>query len=604
MPRSGHIVSDLHYHQKGHRMSQALPDSYFLNYASDNCHISSNAWVACQFSNELCFEHFLAIGDENGYIHVLDVREDVISNSFAADRSCVIDVAFVPNFPNLLLSISGHAKVASWDIERKKLLQLFTGHEGSVRALTVFSNNPNLFATGARDGTICIWDRRDSHIHSSRPYNVLEATHPLLSSPNHNFGIKRRSQLPLSTNSKGVTSLIHHDGYTLISASSSFKTGIRFWDLRYRGKTTPFRILGDSNNTSSRDFGIASLCLDRFNSLLFAASTDSKIYEYSIQGSKDSPVNILQGIKRPPFNTYDFKIAASPLSDHVMFGSGDCFAAIWDLQERYTTYSSGRLNYLPYPKYTLGGHRFEVTVAKFSCTARYISTMDDSYLKIWKWKEKNIDNEELSPLSIHHDRVELYELPETFIAENSMKVLNVSPSTSQKNLKRSPFKSPFKSPLNHLSPSSKTESGSPVKKIFRADESPPLRDLTNKSSQVSQQLDSSESDDKKKPAICAFHYKYPTMHLPNSVKDRINALKKNSTIITSDAEGSSTSSLNPDHKALKAIKSPAISDTLSQGCSHSRNSSLFSSQVTSERNKKISVQRTIDHYFSKIPKTS
>lgn len=43
-------------------------------------------------------------------------------------------------------------------------------------------------------------------------------------------------------------------------------------------------------------------------------------------------VGILQGVKRTSFNTYDFKIAASPNSDHVMFGGGDCFAVIWDLQ--------------------------------------------------------------------------------------------------------------------------------------------------------------------------------------------------------------------------------------------------------------------------------
>lgn len=38
----------------------------------------------------------------------------------------------------------------------------------------------DLFATGARDGTICIWDRREPQASVVRPYNLLENTHPLL----------------------------------------------------------------------------------------------------------------------------------------------------------------------------------------------------------------------------------------------------------------------------------------------------------------------------------------------------------------------------------------------------------------------------------------
>ncbi|VDN84647.1 unnamed protein product, partial [Brugia pahangi] len=325
-----------------------------------------NAWVVCQFAKDPSVEHLLAIGDENGFIHFLDAREDVITNSISADRSCVIDVSFVANRPNNLISISGHAKVTSWDIERQLALQQFLGHEGSVRALSVSDDNPDLFATGARDGTICIWDQREPQAAVVRPFSLLENTHPLLASKRtliftcQSIGTKRRSRMSVSMSSKGITSLVHYGGNTLISASSSFKTGIRFWDLRYRGKNSPFRILEDPNSSSTRDFGIASICLDRFSSSLFVASTDLKIYQYSIQGLNDTPVGILQGVKRTSFNTYDFRIAASPTSDHVMFGGGDCFAVIWDLQEKYSNSNKGKLKHLPYPKYTLGGHRYEV----------------------------------------------------------------------------------------------------------------------------------------------------------------------------------------------------------------------------------------------------
>ncbi|MCP9264862.1 hypothetical protein DINM_023034 [Dirofilaria immitis] len=380
-----------------------------------------NAWVVCQFAKDLSTEHLLAIGDENGFIHFLDARENAISNSISADRSCVIDLSFVANRPNNLLSISGHAKVASWDIERQLMLQQFLGHEGSVRALSVSDDNP-----GARDGTICIWDRREPQATVVRPFNLLENTHPLLAPQRQCIGTKRRSRTSVSMSSKGITALVHYGGNTLISASSSFKTGIRFWDLRYRGKSSPFRILEDPSSTSVRDFGIASICLDRFSSSLFVASTDSKIYQYTIQGLNNAPVGILQGVKRTSFNTYDFKISASPTSDHVMFGGGDCFAVIWDLQEKYSSFNKSKIKFLPYPKYTLGGHRYEVTVARFSSNGHYIATMDDSYLKIWKWSARNPEDQE-SSITAHQDHVELYELPETAVAEISMITESMSP---------------------------------------------------------------------------------------------------------------------------------------------------------------------------------
>uniref|UniRef100_A0A158Q882 WD_REPEATS_REGION domain-containing protein n=1 Tax=Elaeophora elaphi TaxID=1147741 RepID=A0A158Q882_9BILA len=645
------------YMYRDQRIPLVIPDSYFLQYSSAKCLASPNAWVICQFAKDPSVEHLLAIGDENGFIHFLDAREEAIINcklsylvveiiAFSADRSCVIDVSFVANRPNNLLSISGHAKVISWDIERKLVLQQFFGHEGSVRALSTSDGNPDIFATGARDGTICIWDRREPQAAVVRPFNILENTHPLLAPERQSIGTKRRSRMSVSMSSKGITSLVQYGENTLISASSSFKTGIRFWDLRYRGKNNPFRILEDPNSTSVRDFGIASMCLDRYSSSLFVASTDSKIYQYSVQGLSNSPVGILQGAKRSSFNTYDFIIAASPNSDHVIFGGGDCFAVIWDLQEKYFNFNKSKLKYLPYPKYTLGGHRYEVTVARFSSNGHYIATMDDSYLKIWKWSAKSSENQESPPASAYQDCVELYELPETARAEMSMKQLNVSVSTPKKNTERSPFKSPFKSPLNRIGVEKKSGSESPVKKMFKATESlsPPLCDLTNKSSHAARKLDFSEVGIEKNRIPCAFYFKYPTMNLPDFVKERLVASNMNSKLgktILDDGTSSgldeySSNSDRPSncsnmismeervdrtsprkirvkqssrksreriHRQL--IKAPTKSCTNSQSSRylHSQSPSTNISQLTPKPRKKSGTQRTLDQYFSRTPRT-
>ncbi|VDN20985.1 unnamed protein product [Gongylonema pulchrum] len=39
--------------------------------------------------------------------------------------------------------------------------------------------------------------------------------------------------------------------------------------------------------------GITSMCLDRYGSTLFAASTDSRVYLYTVQGSSKHPSQLI-----------------------------------------------------------------------------------------------------------------------------------------------------------------------------------------------------------------------------------------------------------------------------------------------------------------------
>ncbi|VDN20984.1 unnamed protein product [Gongylonema pulchrum] len=186
---------------------------------------------------------------------------------FSADRSCIIDLAFVAKQPTNLLVISGHAKVASWDFERKAVLQDFVGHDGSVRTLSVYDDTPNLFATGDRDGTICIWDRRLQCKRSAggvAPLFVMKMTHPLPAEQDYYTAMKGKTRPSQILRSKGITTLLQLDENVIISSSCSCETGIRFWDLRCRGKGGPFRILEDPNPNAPREYGnnsLSALCI-------------------------------------------------------------------------------------------------------------------------------------------------------------------------------------------------------------------------------------------------------------------------------------------------------------------------------------------------------
>lgn len=62
-----------------------------------------NAWVVCQFAKDPSAEHLLAVGDENGFIHFLDAREDTITN--CKFIYLVIDIPGKIVVPVLLMSV-------------------------------------------------------------------------------------------------------------------------------------------------------------------------------------------------------------------------------------------------------------------------------------------------------------------------------------------------------------------------------------------------------------------------------------------------------------------------------------------------------------------
>uniref|UniRef100_A0A0M3ILS8 WD_REPEATS_REGION domain-containing protein n=1 Tax=Ascaris lumbricoides TaxID=6252 RepID=A0A0M3ILS8_ASCLU len=243
--------------------------------------------------------------------------------------------------------------------------------------------------------------------------------------------------------------------------------GVLFRDLRYWGSNLPVRTLTYPTSSAKRDFGVTSICLDRYRSSLFVSTTDSFIWEYAINSTKNSPIDVLRGVKRSSVCAFDMKLSASPISDHLTYGSGESQALLWDLQER--NYSSRILNasrneYYPYPKFTLGGHTTEVSIAQFSCSAQYIVSMDDTTWRLWQLDTSFV--EKIASKPIGFEQIEFYSFPFSQRTSSQLERLSVtsgnSPSTKRKTPLTSPFESPFKSnstayPMNvHRSPAKKS----------------------------------------------------------------------------------------------------------------------------------------------------
>ncbi|KHN78007.1 Denticleless -like protein [Toxocara canis] len=397
--RSVHMQSDIELPD--------VPDSYFGNFCSRELLTSITVpFVCCRFSPEISSEGLLALGNEAGVLFIANVEhasseENLFKRAMFVDVGCVLDVEFIFGRPSYLVAISGHSNVTLWDVDRGISVLRFVAHEGSVRALAVSSDSPDVFATGARDGTIYIWDQREKPKRGMtvEPVSMISSAH--LFRPGRTSGAslsasKKRTPSRAKEGPKGITSLAFLDANTLISASTSCQTGILFRDLRYWGSNIPVRTLEYPCSTAKRDFGVTSVCLDRWRSTLFASTTDSFIWEYAINSTKNIPVDVLRGVKRSSVGAFDMKLAASPISDHLTFGSGDRYALLWDLQEkRYFNNhpSSRRDKYYPYPKFVLGGHASEVSLAQFSCSARYIVSMDETTWRLWQFNGSRTEKE-------------------------------------------------------------------------------------------------------------------------------------------------------------------------------------------------------------------
>uniref|UniRef100_A0A7I4YT87 WD_REPEATS_REGION domain-containing protein n=1 Tax=Haemonchus contortus TaxID=6289 RepID=A0A7I4YT87_HAECO len=494
-------------------------------------------WVVCRFSPHS--ETVLYLGGDEGDVGIVDItpvvgsepnHEAVQIQSFPAHNATVMDVIGVPNNPNQLLSISGDTTARLWDLQRHDSV-LFFGHEMSVRSACFAPQSSQVFATGGRDGQIRLWDVRTSSLQQQGQFlkkavNVYMNAHLM---KDHRSPSRRRSVSRLSTRFEkveppSVTSLLYANDYTLVSASSCGKSGLRLWDTRKISAKDEGHVLSKLEVPTHKEAGITSICLDRFGSSLFAAVTDNCVYEYGILTSNTKPLRHLTGAA---IESFYVQLQCSPSADYLLCGSKNQQAVIWDLQDLYSSFdeqaiSSERQCRALLPKYTLKGHDSEVCCAGWSRNGRYMVSMDDSHFRVWS---ADMVNPGKSEANSNIETISTYELNES--EKTTLLVTRMSirrgqgPSGSPTSFASTPSrkrKEPFESPIKRL----RTPTKSPISKMMKL-VSPvlPFANITNAEAGsadiASTTTPQSHRRSRKKGA---FHYKYPTENLPNKVYER------------------------------------------------------------------------------------
>ena len=315
-----------------------------------------------QFCPNQGYEHFLAIANEDGELIIQDTSDtkDPLKYQLETHNNAIFDVAWNPIEFGKLVTASGDQTVKLWDIagERPRHVRDFKDFSQSVKCVEFVPNNGHLMATGSRDGSILLWDIRDS-CEKKAALSIKRA---------HTHSVGNDKIKPSS-----VTAIQIQDESTLVSSSDSDGL-LKIWDLRGKSydrfKNDPIaKFTIPSPGRKGFNYGYTSLALTSSKSHLYACSKDNHIYCFDLASYNEKPLRSFTGFENG--NKYFIKMSLSFDDKYLACGSSDkaCACADQDCgctQEHYA-YVWSTSPYAPrHPIYKLNSHEKGVTCTEWS----------------------------------------------------------------------------------------------------------------------------------------------------------------------------------------------------------------------------------------------
>lgn len=320
---------------------------------------------ACRFAETAGYRHILALANEQGQVVLQNTEhsqpEDTLE-VIQCHNNAVFDFAWMPNTMKLV-TVSGDHTAHLWSVESShhQQIQVFSGHTRSVKTLAFRPQEHAVFATGARDGDVLIWDVR------SNPEPILKLNKC------HGHGLPSPARLRANTpRATSITGLVFQNDQTLISCGEC-DGNIKVWDLRknynvYKREPLPKHSIPYCGSSTKN--GYTNLVIDDTQMKLYASCMDNVIYCYNVSTYNTFPEQRFIGHEN---STFYIKACLSPDNKYLVSGSSDKNAYIWNVQ-------------CSEPVVKLAGHWAEVTCAAW-CNMGDIKLAtcgDDSTHKIWR----------------------------------------------------------------------------------------------------------------------------------------------------------------------------------------------------------------------------
>lgn len=337
---------------------------------------------ACTFCTTSRNEHLLALANEDGKIALQNTHLRSDHNPFEghqAHHNAIFDIAWAPGEMKLV-SASGDHTAVLWDVQESGKFQeiaRFHAHTRSVKTVAFPQEDKMMFATGARDGVIMLWDTRVQRNQLAiRPDNFICNSHSAPGTPGNTSGNRSRKKTTPSRASS-ITGLVFQDTHSLISCGAG-DGKVKVWDIRksystYRREPQPQYSMSTPNGSGRS--GFTCLALDPGRLKLYASCMDNTIYCYNVSTYEEQPVSLYKGHKN---GTFYVKACLSPDGRYLLSGSSDEHAYIWD-----TSNNKGGVH-LPVVK--LVGHNAEVTSVAWCPVGdlKIVTCSDDARHCMWR----------------------------------------------------------------------------------------------------------------------------------------------------------------------------------------------------------------------------
>ncbi|KAF1973854.1 Lethal(2)denticleless protein [Bimuria novae-zelandiae CBS 107.79] len=248
-----------------------------------------------------------AVGDEDGWVHLLDTEDDSPSSfskphvSWRAHGNAVMDVQFSSD-DKWIATGSGDQTGQIIDAMTQQTVRVLAKHKSSVKQIRFQPGDDNIVATSSRDGAVQIWDLRCKgghiNVHPAWGEEVPYAsTIKSLTSAHADTGRTNTTTMTLPSgkcealnrrNDVSVTALsfLPTGRQHLLLTASDASTSIKLWDIRgrysLRGSAVPISTTRHpDSHTRHRHFAINSLTLSGDAARLYALSKDNTVYAYS-----------------------------------------------------------------------------------------------------------------------------------------------------------------------------------------------------------------------------------------------------------------------------------------------------------------------------------
>lgn len=341
---------------------------------------------ACRFCTTEGYEQIIALANEDGKIALQDISVKKESNQpldgTQAHCNAIFDVAWMPGELKLVTA-SGDHTARLWDVSGSEIKQVdyFHAHTRSVKTAVFRYQDKAVFATGARDGAIMIWDIRANHYERPKPDNCISNAHNAGTVGN----VRQRRIINQTSRAQSITGLAFQNDFTLLSCAAGDGL-IKVWDLRknytvHKKEPLAKHTMNYTGHSARNGFSSLLICPARIT--LYASCMDNIIYAYNISSYNPKPMAEFYGHQNC---TYYVKTCLSPDGRYIASGSSDELAYIWH------TNKPGA------PIVQLSGHTEEVTCIAWCNVGetKLVTCSDDSCHRIWRvGYEHKIENEEV-----------------------------------------------------------------------------------------------------------------------------------------------------------------------------------------------------------------